>query len=72
MKKLLFLCIAGTVTLSAQPAFAAGYIVETIKAHIDQNQTRPQPGDQRQVTSTPQTALDLWVRSLIESVSRAK
>jgi len=54
---------------SASPASAgSGVIVETIKAHVEQHQTRTPRVEHRQASAP--TSVEQWVRTLLVTLSR--
>jgi len=69
MRRFFPLAVLLFITILPFEASAAGVIVDTIKAHVDQPQTRPRQTDQRQAPPAP-TQVEQWVRAIMDALTR--
>jgi hypothetical protein len=70
MRRLFPLAVLVFLTTLPFNASAAGVIVDTIKGHVEQHQSRPRQTDQRQAPAPAPNPVEQWVRAVMDALTR--
>ncbi len=68
MRRAVVLVACVGVLYTSQAYAGAGVLIDSIKAHVEQHQTRLRPSDQRQLPPAPVNPAEQWIRAILQAI----